>query len=91
MIPIQFQQLGAPMQGTHLRLQANQVVGKVNFNRMMSPFENMVLPLLWVDLNIDVLCLSLRLLIHGIKWGFPLLQWSAALARKWDLTFTRRF
>jgi len=79
MIPIQFQQLGAPMQGTHLRLQANQVVGKVNFNRMMSPFENMVLPLLWVDLNIDVLCLSLRLLIHGIKWGFPLLQWSAAL------------
>ncbi|XP_016948085.1 lysosome membrane protein 2 [Drosophila biarmipes] len=72
-------QLGAPMQGTHLRLQANQVVGKVNFNRMMSPFENMILPLLWVDLNIDVLCLSLRLLIHGIKWGFPLLQWGAAL------------
>lgn len=67
------------MQGTHLRLQANQVVGKVSFNRMMDPFENMVLPLLWVDLNIDVLCLSLRLLIHGIKWGFPLLQWSAAL------------
>ncbi|KAH8247097.1 hypothetical protein KR032_009197, partial [Drosophila birchii] len=73
------QQLGAPMQGTHLRLQANQVVGKVSFNRMMTPYENMVLPLLWVDLNIDVLCLSLRLLIHGIKWGFPLLQWSAAL------------
>ncbi|KAI8046205.1 hypothetical protein M5D96_002405 [Drosophila gunungcola] len=72
-------QLGAPMQGTHLRLQANQVVGKVSFNRMMAPFENMILPLLWVDLNIDVLCLSLRLLIHGIKWGFPLLQWSAAL------------
>ncbi|XP_020816578.1 lysosome membrane protein 2 [Drosophila serrata] len=72
-------QLGAPMQGTHLRLQANQVVGKVSFSRIMEPFENMVLPLLWVDLNIDVLCLSLRLLIHGIKWGFPLLQWSVAL------------
>ncbi|KAH8383338.1 hypothetical protein KR009_008055, partial [Drosophila setifemur] len=71
-------QLGAPMQGTHLRLQANQVVGKVSFNRDMTPYQDMVLPLLWVDLNIDTLCLSLRLLVHGIKWGFPLLQWSAA-------------
>ncbi|XP_017143381.1 lysosome membrane protein 2 [Drosophila miranda] len=72
-------QLGAPMQGTHLRLQANQVVGKVNFNSLMEPFEDMVLPLLWVDLNIDVLSFSLRMLIHGIKWGFHLLQWTAAL------------
>ncbi|XP_068155739.1 lysosome membrane protein 2 [Drosophila tropicalis] len=73
-------QLGAPMQGTHLRLQANQMVGKVSFNRQMAPYENMVLPLLWVDLNIDTLCLELRLLIHGINWGFQLLQWSVALS-----------
>ncbi|EDV42341.1 uncharacterized protein Dana_GF17933, isoform A [Drosophila ananassae] len=71
--------LGAPMHGTHLRLQANQVVGKVNFNRDMSPFENMVLPLLWVDLNVDEYCWPLRYLIHGIKWAFPLIEWGAAL------------
>ncbi|KAH8306081.1 hypothetical protein KR018_001221, partial [Drosophila ironensis] len=73
-------QLGAPMQGTHLRLQANQVVGKVSFNRDMNPFENMVLPLLWVDLNLDEYVWPLRFLVHGIKWAFPLIQWCAALA-----------
>ncbi|KAH8311615.1 hypothetical protein KR044_007211, partial [Drosophila immigrans] len=72
------QQLGVPLH-THMRLQANQVVGNVKFNRLMAPFENMVLPLLWVDLTIDNLPPSLQLLVHGIKYGFPLLQGALAL------------
>jgi len=57
-----------------VRLQANQVVGNIKFNRLMEPFENMVLPLLWVDLTIDNLPVTLQMLVHGIKYIFPLLQ-----------------
>ncbi|XP_062123737.1 lysosome membrane protein 2 [Drosophila sulfurigaster albostrigata] len=71
-------QLGVPLH-THMRLQANQVVGKVKFNRLMEPFENMVLPLLWVDLTIDNLPVILQLLVHGIKYAFPLMQGILAL------------
>ncbi|KAH8388650.1 hypothetical protein KR093_011731, partial [Drosophila rubida] len=71
-------QLGVPLHA-HMRLQANQVVGNVKFNRLMEPFENMVLPLLWIDLTIDNLPPSLQFLVHGIKYGFPLAQAAVAL------------
>ncbi|XP_034487402.1 scavenger receptor class B member 1 [Drosophila innubila] len=66
-------QLGVPLHA-HVRLQANLVVGNIKFNSLMEPFENMVLPLLWVDLTIDNLPVSLQMLVHGIKYIFPLLQ-----------------
>ncbi|EDW67869.1 scavenger receptor class B member 1 [Drosophila virilis] len=66
-------QLGVPLH-VHMRLQANQVVGNIKFNRLMEPFENLVLPLLWVDLTIENLPLSLQVLVHALKTGFPLLQ-----------------
>ncbi|XP_030370046.1 scavenger receptor class B member 1 [Scaptodrosophila lebanonensis] len=71
-------QLGVPL-NAHVRLQANQVVGEVKFNRLMSPFENMVLPLLWVDLTIDNLPWPLRILIHLLFTICPVLQWAIAL------------
>ncbi|ALC46118.1 CG10345 [Drosophila busckii] len=71
-------QLGVPLH-VHMRLQANQVVGNIKFNRLMEPFENLVLPLLWVDLTIDNLPLSLQWLSRGLKTGFPLLQSALAL------------
>lgn len=58
----------------HMKLQANQVVGDVKFNRLMEPFENMVLPLLWIDLTIDNLPVYLQILVHCLKYVFPILQ-----------------
>lgn len=57
-----------------MKLQANQVVGNVKFNSKMEPFENMVLPLLWVDLTIDNLPVYLQVLVHCLKYVFPALQ-----------------
>lgn len=57
-----------------MKLQANQVVGNVKFNRLMEPFENMVLPLLWIDLTIDNLPVYLQILVHCLKYVFPILQ-----------------
>ncbi|EDW16190.1 scavenger receptor class B member 1 [Drosophila mojavensis] len=66
-------QLGVPLH-VHVRLQANQVVGNIKFNRLMEPFENLVLPLLWVDLTIENLPMSLQLLTHALKYALPILQ-----------------
>ncbi|KAL7727453.1 hypothetical protein ACLKA6_017573 [Drosophila palustris] len=66
-------QLGVPLHA-HVRLQANLAVGNIKFDSTMEPFENMVLPLLWVDLNIENLPVPLQLLVHGIKYIFPLVQ-----------------
>lgn len=72
------QQLGVPLH-VHVRLQANQVVGNIKFNRLMEPFENLVLPLLWVDLTIDNLPPSLQVLAYALKSVFPKLQFAIAL------------
>ncbi|KAH8409656.1 hypothetical protein KR222_000810, partial [Zaprionus bogoriensis] len=72
-------QLGVPLH-VHMKLQANQVVGNIKFNSQMEPFENMVLPLLWVDLTIDNLPLYLQFLVHGLKYVFPALQAILVLA-----------
>lgn len=44
-----FQQLGIPMR-VHSRFQINLIMANVNYNRDVSQFKNMALPIFWINM-----------------------------------------
>lgn len=48
----------------HSRLQINLLLDKTKFNSRVKPFDNIVLPIMWIEISVEQLTPGLKILLH---------------------------
>ncbi|KAJ6637985.1 Scavenger receptor class B member 1 [Pseudolycoriella hygida] len=69
-------QLGVPMR-VHSRLQINLLLNKSKFNSRVKPFDNTVIPIVWVEISVERLTPGLIILLHLLFNILPYVQLGA--------------
>lgn len=67
------QQLGVPMK-VHSRIQLNLLLDKSKFNSRVKPFDNIVLPIVWLEISVEKLTPGLIILLHLLFNILPYVQ-----------------
>lgn len=58
----------------HSRLQINLLLEKTKFNSRVKPFDNIVLPIVWLEISVDKLTPGLITLLHLLFNILPYVQ-----------------
>ncbi|KAK5649342.1 hypothetical protein RI129_000371 [Pyrocoelia pectoralis] len=66
-------QLGVPLEA-NLRLQINLVMPETSYNSRTEPFNNLILPLLWVELSIDAVPTLIQFYLKLLYQILPIAQ-----------------
>lgn len=66
-------QLGVPMR-VHIRLQINLLMDNTKFNSRVRPYENLVIPVIWLEIAVEQLTPSLILLLKMLFGILPYVQ-----------------
>ena len=67
------QQLGVPMR-VHSRIQINLLMDTTKFNSRTKPYDNIVLPVVWMEIAVERLTPNLLLLLHMLFNVLPYVQ-----------------
>lgn len=71
--PFNQQQLGVPMK-VNSRIQLNLLLGKTKFNSRVKPFDDTVLPIVWLQISVEKLTPGLTILLHLLFNVLPYVQ-----------------
>lgn len=58
----------------HSRIQINLLLDKTKFDRRVKPFDNIVLPIVWLEISVDKLTPGLIVLLHLLFNILPYVQ-----------------